>query len=24
LTPGIDNNNYPLPKSYVIGINVTF
>jgi hypothetical protein len=24
LTPGIDNNNYPLPKSYVFGINVTF
>jgi hypothetical protein len=24
LTPGIDNNNYPLPKSYLFGINVTF
>jgi TonB-linked SusC/RagA family outer membrane protein len=24
LTPGIDNNNYPLPKTYVLGLNVTF
>ena len=24
LTPGIDNNNYPLPKSIVFGLNVTF
>jgi TonB-linked SusC/RagA family outer membrane protein len=24
LTPGIDNNNYPLPKNIVFGINVTF
>ena len=24
LTPGLDNNNYPLPKSYVFGINVLF
>jgi TonB-linked SusC/RagA family outer membrane protein len=24
LTPGIDNNNYPLPKSYVFGLNVSF
>ena len=24
LTPGIDNNNYPLPKSYMLGLNVSF
>lgn len=24
LTPGIDNNNYPLPRSIIFGLNVTF
>ena len=24
LTPGIDNNNYPLPKSLILGLNVSF
>jgi len=24
LTPGIDNNNYPLPRSIVAGINISF
>ena len=24
LTPGIDNNNYPLPKSLIIGLNASF
>jgi len=24
LTPGIDNNNYPIPMSFVGGINITF
>ncbi|SEL96707.1 TonB-dependent receptor [Parapedobacter koreensis] len=24
LTPGIDQNNYPLPKSYMIGLNAAF
>jgi TonB-linked SusC/RagA family outer membrane protein len=24
LTPGIDNNNYPLPKSFIVGFNLGF
>lgn len=24
LTPGIDNNNYPLPRSIIVGLNVSF
>jgi TonB-linked SusC/RagA family outer membrane protein len=24
LTPGLDINNYPIPKSHIIGINITF
>lgn len=24
LTPGVDLNNYPLPKSYLLGLNVSF